>query len=90
MWVCIWGLGHDPGAGFSGAVLPLVVLHFVYEKVVFSLSDEFESVFYKLNFMSEEAIFHELTPIVLAIGVGIGFLGSYITAKKQLRKIDLR
>ena len=76
--------------GFGGAILPLVVLHVVYEKVVFSLSDEFESVFYKLNFMSEEAIFHDLTPLVLAIGVGIGFLGSYITARKELRKIDLR
>lgn len=76
--------------GFFGALLPLIVLHFVYEKVVFALSDEFESVFYKLNFMSEEAIFHNLTPLVIAIGVGIGFLGSYLTAKKQLRKIDLR
>lgn len=76
--------------GLCGALLPLVVLKVVYEKVVFSLSDEFESVFYKLNFMSEEAIFHELTPLVLTIGVGIGFLGSYITARKQLRKIDLR
>ena len=76
--------------GFCGAVVPLIVLHFVYEKVVFSLSDEFESVFYKLNFMSEAEIFHDLTPLVLAIGVGIGFFGSYITAKRQLRKIDLR
>ena len=76
--------------GFCGAILPLVFLHFIYEQVVVALSEEFESVFYKLNFLQEAEVFHVLTPVILIIGVGIGFFGSYITAKRQLRKIDLR
>ncbi|MGN1083904.1 MAG: permease-like cell division protein FtsX [Lachnospiraceae bacterium] len=76
--------------GLCGAVLPLGILHFIYGKVIGYLSGEYESVFHKMTFLSEEQIFCYLTPLVLGIGVLIGLLGSVMTTGKQLRKISLR
>ncbi|MCH5272638.1 MAG: ABC transporter permease [Lachnospiraceae bacterium] len=76
--------------GLVGAFLPLGILHLIYSKVIGFLSGEFESVFYKMTFLSEEQIFRRLTPLVIGIGVFIGLLGSVMTTRKQLRKISLR
>ncbi|MDD6034836.1 MAG: permease-like cell division protein FtsX [Lachnospiraceae bacterium] len=76
--------------GLCGAVLPLGILHLIYGKVIDYLSGEYQSVFHKMTFLSEESIFRQLTPLVIAIGVLIGWLGSTMTTRKQLRKISLR
>ncbi|MBQ9768249.1 MAG: permease-like cell division protein FtsX [Lachnospiraceae bacterium] len=76
--------------GFFGALLPIGVLHLIYGKVVEYLSGEYESVFHKMIFLSEEQVFAQLTPLVLGIGVLIGWLGSFMSTGKQLRKINLR
>ena len=76
--------------GFFGALLPIGVLHLIYGKVVEYLSGEYESVFHKMTFLSEEQVFAQLTPLVLGIGVLIGLLGSFMSTGKQLRKINLR
>lgn len=76
--------------GFFGALVPLGVLHLIYGKVVEYLSGEYESVFHKMTFLSEEQIFAQLTPLAIGIGVVIGLLGSFLSTGKQLRKINLR
>lgn len=76
--------------GFFGALLPLGVLHLIYGKVVEYLSGEYESVFHKMAFLSEEQVFAQLSPLVITIGVCIGLLGSFMSTGKQLRKINLR
>lgn len=76
--------------GFFGALLPLGILHLIYGKVVEYLAGEYESVFHKMTFLSEEQVFAQLTPLVIGIGVLIGLLGSVMTTGKQLRKISLR
>ena len=38
-----------------------------------------------LNFLPVNTVFSTLAPVVVAIGVGIGFLGSFITVRKHLR-----
>jgi len=76
--------------GFLGALLPLGILHFIYGKVVGYLSGEYESVFHKMTFLSEEQVFVQLTPLVIGIGVFIGILGSVMSTGKQLRKINIR
>lgn len=76
--------------GFFGALVPIGVLHLIYGKVVEYLSGEYESVFHKMTFLSEEQVFARLTPLVICIGVIIGLLGSFMSTGKQLRKINLR
>lgn len=76
--------------GLCGALLPIGILHLIYGKVILYLSGEYQSVFHKMSFLSEAQIFRELTPLLLVVGVLIGWLGSAVTTRKQLRKVSLR
>lgn len=76
--------------GICGALVPVGILHLLYEKVISYLSGEFQSVFHKMSFLSESQVFSKLTPLLLIIGVLIGWFGSTTTTRKQLRKISLR
>lgn len=76
--------------GVCGALLPLGVLHLIYGKVIEYLTEEFESVFQKMTFLSEHDVFMKLTPLLLGIGVLIGWFGSTSSTRKQLKKISLR
>lgn len=76
--------------GLCGALLPIGILHLIYGKVILYLSGEYQSVFHKMTFLSEEQIFCGLTPLLLGIGILIGWFGSAMTTRKQLRKISLR
>ena len=71
--------------GLIGAAIPLVTLYVIYEKVVVYVMDRFSMLSSMLTFMPVQTIFHTLTPVSLAMGVGIGFLGSFITVRKHLR-----
>lgn len=76
--------------GVLGALVPLGILRLLYERVIGYLAGEFESVFHKMTFLGEREIFAKLTPLLLIIGVFIGWLGSTTTSRKQLKKISLR
>ncbi len=76
--------------GICGALVPVGILHLIYGKVIEYLSGEFESVFHKMAFLSEQEIFAKLTPLLLAIGILIGWFGSTMSTRKQLKKISLR
>ena len=76
--------------GICGALLPLGILHLIYGKVIEYLTGEFESVFHKMTFLSEHDVFVKLTPLLLGIGVLIGWFGSTSSTRKQLKKISLR
>lgn len=74
--------------GMAGALIPVGLLHLVYNKVIGYLASSFTSPFGAVEFLKAGKIFAALTPISLAIGIGIGFLGSFLTLGKQLRKIS--
>ncbi len=76
--------------GVCGALIPVGILHLIYGRVILYLTGEFESVFRKMSFLSEQEVFSRLTPLLLLIGVLIGWFGSTTTTRKQLRKISLR
>ncbi len=76
--------------GICGALVPLGILHLIYGKVIEYFTGEFGSVFHKLSFLSEHEIFMKLTPLLLAIGILIGWFGSTMSTRKQLKKISLR
>lgn len=76
--------------GICGALIPVGILHLIYGKVIEYLSGEFESVFRTMTFLSEHEIFAKLTPLLLVIGILIGWFGSTMSTRKQLKKISLR
>lgn len=76
--------------GICGAAVPLGILYLIYGKVISYLSGEFGSVFRKLTFLNEAQVFSILIPLLLGIGILIGWFGSATTARRQLRKISLR
>lgn len=70
--------------GLIGAAVPLVLIHSLYETALTYLAERFSMLSGLLNFLPTEEIFRFLTPISLAVGIGIGFLGSMVTIRKHL------
>lgn len=73
--------------GFTGAFLPMILLALIYHQVVKKMEKGFEifAMSDAFRFLGMGQIFGVLVPVALLIGIGIGFVGSYIIVKKQLR-----
>ena len=71
--------------GVFGSALPLGTIYVLYNKVVEYIGTKFSVLSGLLNFLPVNTVFSTLAPVVVAIGVGIGFLGSFITVRKHLR-----
>lgn len=70
--------------GILGSVLPLVGIYVIYNEAMLYVAERFPYLSALMNFMSIQDIFANLTPICLALGVGIGFIGSFTTVRKHL------
>ena len=70
--------------GLIGSALPLGVIYFLYNKAIGFVSEQFTVLSSLLNFLTVEEVFKTLVPVSLAIGVGIGFFGSFSTVRKHL------
>lgn len=71
--------------GCIGSVIPLIGLHFLYGKVIQVIAEKFSSNFGSMQFLSANQIFAKLVPISVAIGIGIGFIGSFVTIRRKLK-----
>lgn len=71
--------------GLVGASLPLVAIYYLYKLMMDYVNANFAVLSDMLKFMSVEELFGQLIPISLILGVGIGFLGSWITVRKHLK-----
>lgn len=71
--------------GLIGAAIPLITMYFIYEKVVGYILERFGGFISLLSFLPAQTVFEVLTPVAVAMGVGIGFLGSFTTVRKHLR-----
>ncbi|MCR4830413.1 MAG: permease-like cell division protein FtsX [Pseudobutyrivibrio sp.] len=71
--------------GLIGSAIPLVLLYFIYEKVISYAADEFNFLSNMVTFIPVETIFNTLVPISLVLGIGIGWFGSRVTLHKHLR-----
>lgn len=71
--------------GLVGAVLPLWLIYGIYNYVLTYIMEAFTILSSFLNFLPADELFNILTPVSLAVGVGIGFLGSISTVKKHLQ-----
>ena len=71
--------------GLIGAAIPLVVLYFMYQKIIVYIADKFNFIGSMINFVPVHTVFKTLIPVAVILGVGIGFLGSRLTIRKHLK-----
>ncbi len=71
--------------GAIGAGVPLIILRFMYSGVVSFVLDKFSVLSNILTFILVDRIFAVLIPVSLAIGIGIGLVGSILTMRRYLK-----
>ncbi len=71
--------------GLVGAALPLVVLYYLYHKVILYVAVEFNMLTSVMKFLPVNELFSTLLPVGMLLGVGIGFFGSIVTSRRHLR-----
>ena len=71
--------------GLIGAVIPLTAFYFIYDKVINYVLEKFTLLRNILTFLPVNQVYQLLLPIGLLLGIGIGFLGSFVTIRKHLR-----
>ena len=76
--------------GILGSILPIGLLYLVYGEVIRTLKEQFESVFATMTFIDRAEIMHQFIPLALLFSLGIGIIASHMTAKRQIRKIELQ
>ena len=70
--------------GLIGSMIPLALIYVVYEKALTYVSEKFSMLAQLLAFLPVETVFQTLAPLTVALGVGIGFLGSAVTVRRHL------
>lgn len=70
--------------GLIGSAVPLLVLLVSYGRIVNYLTERFALFANTVTFLSTGSEFALLAPVSLLIGVGIGWLGSFITVRRHL------
>lgn len=71
--------------GIVGAIIPLVMLFFMYDKAVSYIVTKFSLLNNIITFLPVTDVYKTLLPVGIALGVGIGFVGSFFTIHKHLR-----
>ena len=71
--------------GVFGAVIPLTLLYFLYDKAVQYIMERFSILQNIIDFLPVGTVYQVLLPIGLILGIGIGFLGSFFTVRKHLK-----
>ncbi len=71
--------------GVIGSLFPMVIIYVLYNQVIEYIMQRFTMLSSLLAFLPVESIFSTLLPVSIAMGVGIGFLGSITTVRKHLK-----
>ena len=71
--------------GMVGAIIPLVVLYFLYDQAVEYVMTKFSLLNNIVDFLPVITVYQTLLPVGLGLGIGIGVLGSFFTIRKHLR-----
>lgn len=71
--------------GVIGAIIPLVMLYFMYDKAVSYVMTRYSLLNNIVDFLTVMRVYRTLLPVGIALGVGIGFLGSTFTIRKHLK-----
>lgn len=71
--------------GVVGAAVPLTILYFVYSETVAYVLNRFNMLTGIVEFIPVETIYQTLLPVGIALGIGIGLVGSFWTTRKHLK-----
>lgn len=71
--------------GLIGAAIPLITLYYVYTSVVEYILNQFNVLTGIVDFIPVSTIYQVLLPLGIALGIGIGLIGSFMTTKKHLK-----
>lgn len=71
--------------GIAGAFGPILILYLLYGRAIEFVKTSYSSLKDVLVFMSAGQVFPKLIPMLLAMGIGIGLLGSTLTVRKHLK-----
>ena len=71
--------------GLVGASVPLALLYYLYTRLIGFVGDKFNALTGLLHFLPVGQMFRILLPVGMALGVGIGFFGSFFTIRKHLK-----
>ncbi len=71
--------------GLIGSVIPVVLLYYLYDMVINYVAGRFSILKTLFAFVPAGTLFKTLAPVSILIGLGIGFLGSWLTTKKHLK-----
>ena len=72
--------------GLVGAIIPIIVLWVLYERVIQFVLEHFSALSQWLTFVAPSKEFATLIPMSLLVGVGIGFIGSALSVRKHLHE----
>lgn len=71
--------------GLIGAVIPIIILFFVYRRMMVYLMDQMQTITRVFTFLPVHSVFIYLLPLSLIIGAGIGFVGSMLATGKHIK-----
>ncbi len=71
--------------GAVGAAIPLGLLYMMYGRIIRYIANRFSFIGSSLSFEEMNVVFQTLIPVALALGVGIGLVGSVFTVRKHLK-----
>ena len=74
--------------GVIGAMIPLVILRMLYERLIAFILSHFSVISQWLTFVPLTEEFRVLIPVSLLVGAGIGFVGSMVSVRKHIRRAD--
>lgn len=71
--------------GLIGSVLPMLIFYNLYGKMIQFVSEKFNFLSNLMTFLPVNEVYRTLLPAAVALGIGIGFIGSALTIRKHLR-----
>jgi cell division transport system permease protein len=71
--------------GLIGAILPLIVLFFVYRSAINYVVEQLHTFSSAFSLLPMTNVFSLLVPVALVLGAGIGFIGSMIATNKYIK-----
>ena len=71
--------------GLLGAVIPLIILFYIYRSAVTLFVQQFQTISASFSLIGVNSIFVVLVPLSFIIGAGIGFIGSIIATGKHIK-----
>ena len=71
--------------GLVGALIPLAITYFLYRQAVVYMMERFDILSNLIEFIPIQTIFPSMVAVAMALGVGIGFVGSFFTIRRHLK-----